>query len=36
MFIMQWLRSAEKPLCISAQTLRARARAAGVCGQSRC
>ena len=28
MFIGQWLRSAEKPECISAQTLRARARAA--------
>ena len=27
MFIGQWLRSAEKPECISAQTLRARARA---------
>ena len=27
MFIGQWLRSAPKPLCISAQTLRARARA---------
>ena len=34
MFIGQWLRSAPKPLCISAHTLRARARARGSAGQS--
>ena len=33
MFIGKWLRSAPKPECISAQTLRARARAFASCGQ---
>ena len=34
MFIGKWLRSAPKPECISAQTLRARARLLTSCGQS--
>ena len=34
MFIGQWLRSAEKPLCISALTLRARARGFASAGQT--
>ena len=34
MFCGQWLRRAENPACISAQTLRARARAAWSAGQS--
>ena len=34
MFIGQCVRSAPKPECISAQMLRARARACGSCGQS--
>jgi hypothetical protein len=34
MFIGQWLRSAPKPLCISAARLRARARAAASAGHT--